>query len=502
MRGVRPVIVGVAAAAILASALLYFVGGRAAQTELSTARAVPADAAIYFGFNADLDSDAWSRAFGLLRTLGMADPLAKLREAAAEQELDWEEDIRPFLGHDVSIWVRDLSAPVPEAGVVFRCQDLDRCRRALRDELRASREGEIEGLRYWTAEDGGVAVAELGDLLVLANKETALTAMRDAYENRAQSLAEAEEFAKLRDELTPEFLCFAFVRPDALLSAFGDQGLEREFEELEASLRPVAATVNAGEQGFVAQAASLAEPGETEALLQEHDWQLLRRVPGDAIVALALYGIDDIWESVRDAVEEAAEEVQGELDGLAREGGFDELGDAAGDLDVGPLGDLLGLLEGETVLAFWREGERTAGLMVAQVADEAARDALERLFASEASEERRVGGVDVRFLLEEEIGYAVHDGLLWVGNELGLERALSGPSPSLAEARRFQAAADLLPAGLGPFLFVDVAGLVEWADGTIDLEELGLERLPAAFIFTALEERGVVRATGALLVEE
>lgn len=489
---------------VIISAVMYFAGGRAAQTELSTARAVPADTALYLGLNADLDSDAWSRAFRLVGRLGLEDPLGELRELVADAGLDWDDDVRPFLGRDISVWVRSLTASVPEVGVVFRCEDLDRCRRALRDELRASREAEVDGLRYWTAEDGGAAVAELGDVLVLASSESALLAMRDAYEGREPSLADAGEFSTLRDELTPEFLVFAFVRPDVILAELGADALGLEGDELDpAQLQPLAVTINAGERGYVLQGATLGDSRDAASFLDERDWRLIDRVPADAVFVLSVQGVADIWRSVRGAVEEAAaglrEEVD-ELGGNELEPFEDALSD---DLEVGPIGDLLELFSGETVLSVWRDGDEVAVLLLADVADaEAAEDALSRLFASEAKEEREIAGVRVRFVEGGEVGYAVHEGLLWVGTPSGLEAGLSGADPTLAESRRFQSAVGLLPTGLGPFLYLDVPGIVEWAEEPAALPEVGSERLPAALVVTVVEERGVLRAAGALLVEE
>ena len=97
--------------AAVVAGFVMFTSGKAGGVNLTSASLVPADAGVYVAFNTDLKSPQWVAAFDLIERLGEDDPEGQLRESAEDDgDLDWEEDVQPFLGGNAAVYVNSFDA--------------------------------------------------------------------------------------------------------------------------------------------------------------------------------------------------------------------------------------------------------------------------------------------------------------------------------------------------------------------------------------------------------
>jgi Protein of unknown function (DUF3352) len=78
-------------------------------TTLSGAELVPADAPLYISANTDLDSEQWQAAQDLLDKFpGKDELLARIQEDLADDDVDFERDVRPALGPELGVVWLDI----------------------------------------------------------------------------------------------------------------------------------------------------------------------------------------------------------------------------------------------------------------------------------------------------------------------------------------------------------------------------------------------------------
>ena len=95
------------------------------EVELTTADLVPADAAIYIAFNTDLATSQWLDAFALIERMGQDDPEQQLKDSAEDDgDVDWEEDITPFLGGNASVYLQSFDYEALSVGGAVIIEDV------------------------------------------------------------------------------------------------------------------------------------------------------------------------------------------------------------------------------------------------------------------------------------------------------------------------------------------------------------------------------------------
>lgn len=506
----------VAGAAV--GAVILFTSSRASDVNLTTASLVPADAGLYFALNTDLSSGQWVAAFKLAEKLGAEDPEGELKDGAEDAGFDWEDDIAPFLGGNAAVYVRgiDLEDASAQGAVILRAKDPGRVMKILEEQAGSLGEDEYSGVEFAVLEMGGFA-ARLGDHVVIALDEASLQAVIDVSQGKAPALAGVEEFKKLRDELTGNFLAFVYVSANDLLGGFllDDPVVKAALDESgtgDLVLRPAAWVIGAKKGSFEFQAASIGESGNVSPMLQPRESRLAAIIPADAALFFTTTNIAQTWSAVvaesRAAIDDAIRE---NTDYRSLD---DALRDAGEQIGLESIEEVIELLTGETAVAAWfPEGVTSSpeAVLVAEVNESEARGVLERVLASKPGvriEERNAGGFEMTIGRDEggeSLAFGFRDSRLVMGTPGGVEAvlALGSGDPSLAALERYRATVEQMPSALGTYAFVNLAAMLRAGnDGIVPgvVEEAGaaLEGL----IINVVDERGVVRLSGVLTIEE
>jgi len=503
----------VAVAAVIGGAIL-FTSSRASEVNLTTASLVPDDAGMYLAINTDLTSSQWVNAFHLAERLGADDPEDQLHDGADDAGLDWEDDVAPFLGGNAALYVQGISISDfnAQGAVIVRCNDPKKALNVIEDQAGPFDDEDYKGVEYHAMMEGFVAV--IGQHLVIAFDEDSMKAVIEVSTGDKKSLASVNDFQKLRDELTGNFLGFVYLNTANLVGEFAlnDPVVKAAFEQAGASdlvFKPAAFVIGAQKDGFEFQEASLGESGAAAPLLAPRKSNLIKYVPADAGVVFSTVDIAETWEKVmaqaRPQIDKAIRE-EGEYDSLD-----DALKDAGRDLGISSVEDIIKLLNGETVVAAWfPDGteEGAEGALIAEVDQQKADDLLKKMVASSAKSKPQVvkaGGTDMTVFRDDdgdESAYAFLDGNLVLGTRGGVQRILENKEPALGSLRKYNQTVEQMPTSLGTYAYFDLSKLLRLAEGGVPADLSKAERALSGFIINAVDERGVVRLSGILTVEE
>jgi hypothetical protein len=504
----------VVAGAAVAGAV-FFMSGRAQEVKLTTATLVPGDAVLYIALNTNLSSSEWVSAFKLTTRLTGEEAEDELRDAIeGEGGVEWERDVAPFLGGNAAFFLLsvDIASTTGEGGIVVRCKDSRRCLEVVLREGPGFDRAEGGGTTYYVNEDRGLYVARLGDHLVAATSEAALFAVIDVDGGRRPSLAANRDFQALRDELTRSFLTFGYVDLDAIASsAVAGTAVESAFREAGLGnyvFRPMAYAMSAKGDSFQGQAASLIEPGVSNRMLQPRESRYARMVPSATAFFVSTTALGETWR-------ESIGASRADVDTAIRENTEfrdldDLLGALGGELGIGDVEAIIELFWGETALALWfpeENEDEPSGLLLTEVRDPAGVMAvIDRVFADAPLTEREtVAGVVMRTRRGgpgPAVAVALKGNDLLIGTEDAVRVGLEGPRQTLARAARFRDAAGALPHSTGTFAYFDLHQLIRLGDGAVPGDLGRAERVLNGLMITMVEERGLARIGGALVIKE
>ena len=222
-----------ALAAALAASAFFVAGcggggdddGGAAAAVPAGAEIVPAEATLFAALDTDFDGEQWRTAGRLLDQFPGGDELmAELKREIAEEDVDFERDIKPAFGPETGFaMLGDLTADEPDAAVfITRPPDPAKLRALLEKGEDDFVTREIEG---WT---------------VVAETKREL----DEFERRrgTESLTEQEEFSEAMRAFDADSSIRLYVRGGAIQGAFEDglreegapPGLSQRFGRIEA----------------------------------------------------------------------------------------------------------------------------------------------------------------------------------------------------------------------------------------------------------------------------
>ena len=261
-----------AAAAALALGLLLIVGsgcgaGSAATATRSgeAASLVPPDALAFVSADANLKSDQWQA----------VDDLTGGALADLTSKLNYDRDVAPALGDEVSLAVLGIDKGQPEAVAFAKPTD--------EAKLKALAAKYDQGSEHYTVE-------RIGGWSVVADSEEAFDAVRAADSGR--SLADVAEFKTAVNGFDSSGLAFVYADGAGLKTLPGQVGA---LVRVGGSPRWVAARV-AGEGKAVRLQLHAGSPGFTPALYRP---QLLRDVPSGALLAFSFKNVDVLLQRLQ-----------------------------------------------------------------------------------------------------------------------------------------------------------------------------------------------------------
>ncbi len=445
MWGVRQV----AALAALTLALLAAGCGGEGSAVGGAADVAPADALAFVALDTDLDGDQWKQAQDLAaRFPSGRDAFQSFIDELAQDDLDFETDVKPALGPDAYLVVlaAETDAGGPRAAFLTQPEDP-----AKLDEL-LERSGEE------------FVKAEIDDWTVVAQDEATLAALRA----RDDSLADESAFEDAMGKLPEEALVRVFVDGGALARQTERSGGLDEGER--AAVDCLGSEGAGGASAFALSAedggvrlTGVTKSGETDGP-DSSSSELSSSLPGGAIALVSINGLGEQARRVLRCLADTDEEV-------ARQIAAAELG-----LGVSIDEDVLPLFDGETAVAVY-EGTTPAVVVASEVEDEEkARATLARIIerASAFLDEIEAEGVSVGGLQASrltirgtQVFYAVTDGKLVVTSSEELLASVAEGGGALAEDDAFRAAAEAAgaPDETAGLLFADLEKLVGLALG-------------------------------------
>jgi hypothetical protein len=234
------------AALSLVAVVVAACGGGPASGEADPASAAPADAMAYIEVvvrpEGDMREDALAAAGKVLAT---DDPEGKIRElfdqAMAEEDadtadLDYDKDIKPWLGERAGVWFSNKPDDEGDPGgaVLVAVTDSDAALDAIHKGYSNSGEKltkrSYNGVDYEVDEDG-TAVGIVGEDFLAAGPETTFKTTVDAQ--KGESLAESDRYRKALDSLADERLAQFYVDPKQALALAAQESSGTDQQELE-----------------------------------------------------------------------------------------------------------------------------------------------------------------------------------------------------------------------------------------------------------------------------
>lgn len=505
---------GLVAIGALVGGAILFTSGKASEVNLTSAALVPNDAGVYFALNTDLTSSQWVNTFHLAERLGQDNPEDELKDGADEAGLDWEDDVAPFLGGDAAVFVRGVSISdvSAEGAAILRCKNAKKALAVIDEQAGLGDDETYGGTKYYDVEGGFVAI--IGDHLVIAFDEDSMKSVIDVHNGDIKSLASVDDFQKLRDELTGNFLGFVYLNAQNLLGDFflDDPVVKAALDSSgtgDLVFKPAAWVIGAEKDGFEFQAASLGDPGSVSSMLAPRESKLIKYVPGDAAFFFSTVDIAGTWDQITDSARDQID------DAIREEGQYDSLDEAlkeAGkELGIGSVEDLIKLFNGETTVALWfPDGteESADGLVIAEVDQGKAESLLKSMVktvAVGAPKTTSVNGHDMTSFKGDEgetTAYAFLDGNLLIGTPPAVQRVLENQDPALSSLRKYSNAVDQMPTTLGTYGYFNMATLLRLAEGGVPADLGDFERALSGLIINVVDERGVARLSGILTVED
>jgi hypothetical protein len=406
-------------------------GDSAATGSAGAASIAPENAALYATFNTDLDSDQVDQLEELLAKFPDRQKLlAEIQKSLAEDDLSWENDIRPALGETIDVVMLGLD----EESVVGILKPADEEKFAAlmekSDEPTVSRK--IDG---WT---------------VIADDEAALDAFESA--RSGGSLEDNERFSDAMDELPDEALAKFYVDGEAATSAANEAGGASTGDN---RLNSVAFALGAESSGIRLEGAVTSQLEDEFASIEPYESTLVEAAPEGALAFISGNGYGKVQEALRTS--------PGSLDQLRELLGVD-------------LEGAFGLFDNE--FAFWvgRGAPIPEVTFLAAVDNEAEAlatlDRLAGLLAAEGGAERRtteVDGVQAKQVVVDDfpITFAAFDGRVIVTTRPGAIADVREGGDSLADDETFKQATE--DAGMGDstfgFVYLDIEQLAALVEG-------------------------------------
>lgn len=473
---------GLMAGVVVAGYLLVF----AAAADRAS-RAVPASASAYGTLYLQPSAGQKMNLAALLGHVpGLTDAASldqKLHEIAGrllgQAGLDYEADVRPWLGNQLAIAVEPDGTDPAAADVILlvAVNDPVAARAALDRialDLRLVGEPEsYEGVELTIGPDGAWAL--LDDLLVLGNDAATVRAALDADAERAPSLADDTAFVAAMRRVPADHLAAMYVDLRGLAGAAGAEEQLGGYSDATLALVVEQDGLRlAGNAPFDADAAN-ASAREAFALASEPS-SLANWMPDDTQAELVVFGVGQTFVAAEEQLGATPEtgEVADSIDQLR--------GLAALFLGIDLDEDLLPLFDREAAVAVGglQDAEPSGQLLLRPADAGAAQEALDRMRDSLSSRgvavgEQEVEGVTITTVEVPQVGqlsYAMQDGVIIAGldpDHVAAALSAAADGTTLGASARYRSAWELAGVRGGNEFWVDVASVVDAAG-----DELGV----------------------------
>jgi hypothetical protein len=392
-------------------------GGEATQTTLTGAEMVPADAPLFFTVDTDLESEQWQTAQDLLDKFPGKDRLLdELKEGMSEDDVDFERDVRPVLGPELSVAWLDIEDDDTFVGF-----------------MQAKDEAKLNALLE--KGDDPLVHTKIGEWTVFSESQQVLDRFRRAQEGEKLSGSDAYEEAV---ETVPEEALFKlyFGGPQvkrAIQKGLAEEGVPEGFTGQFGNFRAAALALTAESGGVRLEADVL---GGSDYDYETYEPQLPEQLPAGALLYFSFANLDD---PARDALA-AIEDFVPDFDEQRRQ--------AEQAFGFSVENDVLPLLENEGAFAIY-PGRPLPSFVFALGGDEekAVRlmdklGALLELGGEGGAREEQVEGITLKQIQIEgtSIFYAALDGLFVASNTRSGVLDAAGDGPRLADDEVYQAA--------------------------------------------------------------
>jgi Protein of unknown function (DUF3352) len=480
----RPFIAAVAAGAVLAGgALASATVSLLAPAEDAAVEMVPANAVFYANVFLDPSTPQKLALQDLLEKFPKASTPEAAKEAfvgllnrgLAEVGMTFEQDIEPWLGTQVALFIMPPTTPgqLNEGAFLIATTDEAASEDAM-DKIFTAPGTEsmtpstYSGTDYLVNADGSSAAGVVDDFLVVGSR-TGLHAVVDAASG--DSLEESDKYQDTVQGLNEDRLALFYFDFAQMLAVFPGGNLPPGFLQgpFAAALGPSAAVAYARADGIVFEQSSQLPADPTARALAERAARgsgSIQRLPGNA---LAAFGVPDVGGSLRSLLDAVGG--MG-LPGMSPQFLMDQFRAQTGlDLEQDVLswmGDAAFFISGDTVPTLG------GGAVIGSKDPARSSEALKKIEAA-----LRQAGAPTRPLgLGEFEGFAVRDRgmpdsvnvvaadervLVIYGRDATL--AALGSDPSLAGNETFQAASEGLGEGFGVVGYVDLASVIDLVSG-------------------------------------
>jgi hypothetical protein len=426
-------------AVLLVAALVAVAAGCGGNGSVGgAADVVPADVAVVVSVDTDLDGAQWQTVEDLAAKFpGGEGAVEKLfASSGADDDLDFERDVKPALGPELVLVVPKLSTSGDQS-VVALTQPAD--------------PAAFE--RLVAKGDEPVATTEVDGWQAVASDQATLDAFLDARDG--QRLSDSDAYAKAMSGLETDALVHLYVNGEALAdvegAAPGPFGALLPGGEAPA----IGATLRAEDDGARVEGRIVSADGSAGALASEpYEATLPGRVPADVLAFVSFHDLASGISRYADAASQAQPGAAGGMQGLLGGALLDELGP---------------LFSGESVVYVRSDKGKPAATLVTEVDDEGRAVAtvddllqgLGGLMGLGRPRHHEVAGVEARTVRVSQglsLTYAAFDGLLVVSTSPEGLAALRGEHENLAASAPYQQALEAagIPAETTGFGYVDL----------------------------------------------
>lgn len=468
-------------------------GGGDGASSAAGADVAPASVPVFISVNTDFEGDQITTFKTLLDKFPGSDGLLRMALAELEQEdVDFEQDVKPALGAELDIVLLDLGqggeAPDPEAVALLQPDD----------------PAKLDALLEKDTDGTPIVKEEVDGWTVLAESQASIDRFKEM--RSSGTLADSGRFADAMEGLPDDALARAYVNADAIVKSYQATGAPlsaQAFDQLFPNGVPsVGGTVSAEEGGLRLQAT-----GKTTQPTDMFEASLPGELPAGAI---AYVGFNNLAKGVREGLKSAGE---------ANDQFDQQLGQIELALGLSLDRDVLPLFEQEGAIAVYpaASGSGVPAIQLVMVVDDPdqAIQTIDKLLARAAQfspgiptpESIDIGGVKAKAVEYQgtTIIYAGFDGKLVITNAADTIEAMQASGERLADDQTYSTAQENadVPGETNGIFYVNLNSafeLVEAQEEQPPQVQENVEPLDSFLLYSTADD-GRVTVSGFLAIE-